>query len=203
MNANIIAIIFQEGGRFLTEMLRTRRRKVRVEPPMVSIQEVTTEMPASPRFLAESPPTKKASEIATGCVPCAIGHFGTCSGLLAESLRFGKKEGIDSGEVIDRVNLCLDELNTMERVDLRPELIDGLPKWEKELANKALNASRDTRHGLEGLTSIDELEAVAAETQRTRGEIGRQWFQQKLKTMSPEQKAEVQQKMMAKLEKGE
>jgi len=123
---------------------------------------------------------EKTKTIATACIPCAIGHYGTCSGLLNEAMRFAKKEGIASGEVIDRMNMCLDDLNTMERVDLRPEKIADLPEWEKKLANKALNDSRSLRHGLESLGNVDDLEKLAARTQTTRNDIGREWFQQKL-----------------------
>ena len=203
MDNNIIAIIFQEGGRFLTEMLRTRRREVKVKPSSVSIEEVTTEIPASPRSSLESPPVNKASDIATGCVPCAVGHFSTCSGVISESLRFGRQEGLGSPEVLDRVGMCLAELNAMERVDLRPEMMVELPEWEKAIANQALEESRKTRHALEGLESVDQLEAVAANLQMKQKEIFRTWMRERLKMMSPEQKAEVQKKVMEKLEKGE
>ena len=48
---------------------------------------------------------QEATKIETGCVPCAIGHLGTCSGLLNEAIRFAGKDGMDSEEVIDRVGL--------------------------------------------------------------------------------------------------
>jgi len=126
------------------------------------------------------------SPVATACIPCAMGHYGTCSGLLNEAMRFAKKEGIDSGEVIDRVNMCMDELNAMERVDLRPELIADLSRWEKELANKALTRSRSLRHGLENLGNVDDLERLAATTQTIRNEIGRDWFKRRLASMGVE-----------------
>jgi len=129
-----------------------------------------------------NPPSNanKAQAIATGCVPCSIGHLATCSGLLNEAMRFAKKDGIASEEVLDRLNMCLDELNALERVDLRSELIVNLPGWEKELANKALTCSRDLRHKLEGLSGVDDLEQVVATTQTTRNDIGRQWYQYRL-----------------------
>jgi len=142
----------------------------------------------------------KASSIEAGCVPCAIGHFGTCSGLLNEAMRFAKKEGIGSGEVIDRVNMCLDELNAMERIDLRPELVLNLPPWEKELADKALVASRSTRHGLEGMTSVNDLEKVAATTQNARNEVGRSWFKERLARMPEAKKEEIVRKAIEKME---
>jgi len=190
MDRNIVAIIVQESSKLVSEMLRTRAPK---RPPSLE----------TPHYevLYESPPEEeKATSIEAGCVPCAIGHLGTCSGLLAESLRFGRKDGIDSGEVIDRANLCLDELNAMERVDLRPELIAGLPEWEKKLANQALDESRAVRHGLEGLSTVEDLEKVAARIQTARQEIGRNWFKEKLTKMPKEEKSELVEKTIEKLE---
>ena len=132
--------------------------------------------------------SERAQAVATGCVPCSIGHLGTCSGLLNEGMRFARDDGLSSDEVLTRVNMCLDELNALERVDLRPELIYGLPDWEKELAEKALNLSRTLRHDLEGLSSVSDLEEIAAKTQATRQEIGTGWMRERLKRMTPEQR---------------
>jgi len=175
-----------------------------------TIQE-TEKAPEAPTTAPESqegPPPKeaetvkeeKASSIEMGCVPCAIGHFGTCSGLLNEAMRFAKKDGVGSSEVIDRVNMCLDELNAMERVDLRPEMITDLPDWEKKLANRALTASRATRHGLEGLTTGNDLEKVAASTQTARSDIGRGWFKERMTRMPKEEKKKLAEKAIEKLE---
>jgi hypothetical protein len=132
---------------------------------------------------------------------CAMGHFGTCTGILNESLRFAHgQEGMASPEVIDRVNMCMDELNAMERVDLRPEMTVQLTGWEKELANRALAESRGIRHALEGLKDVGSLEEVAAQTQTTRKEIGRAWFQNKLQNLSPNDKDEIKRRVMAKIE---
>ena len=132
---------------------------------------------------------------------CAMGHFGTCSGILNESIRFAKgADGMKSPEVIDRVNMCLDELNAMERVDLRPEMTVQLEGWQKELADKALSESRNIRHTLEGIHSYEDLEAVAARTQTSRKQIGREWFKNALPNMSPEDKEEVKRRVLAKIE---
>jgi hypothetical protein len=139
--------------------------------------------------------SEKATAAATGCVPCSIGHLGTCSGLLNEAMRFARKDGVQSEEVIGRVNMCLDELNALERVDLRPELIHGLPDWEKTLAEKALSLSRSLRHDLEGLSTLESLEGIAAKTQGTRQEIGKSWFKERISRMSPEQREHVEQEL--------
>lgn len=193
MNLNQWVLILKNGGELLTEYLRSRpiRRKAPapIQPPP-SIEEVDVEV-------------EKATQIATGCVPCSIGHLGTGSGLLNEANRFAKKEGMKSAEVIDRVNITLDELNALERVDLRPEMIANLPDWEKDLANKALGLSRSTRHQLESLSTIDELEKAASSLQTGRQEIGRKWFQERMSRMPSDEKVAVTQQAIEKLEKGE
>ena len=193
MNFQILAITVQEGGKLVTELIKTRPRRRAVAVDMPSLE-------TSPEAQLESVEESKASSIEAGCVPCSVNHFSTCSGLMAEALRFGRKEGINSDEVISRVNLCLDELNSLERVDLRPELIVNLPKWEKELANKALSESRNARHNLEGISTTEDLEKVTANIQSTRQSIGREWFKQRLARMSPEEKQEVASKVIEKLE---
>ncbi len=194
MNTQIIAILFQEGGKLLSQLIITRPPKRRA----TEYRQAAEELPkVTEKYQIKE---TKASSIEAGCLPCAIGHFGTCSGLLNEAMRFAKKDGIQSSEVIDRVNICMDELNALERVDLRPELTLNLPTWEKELADKALLASRSTRHGLEGLNSVSDLETVAATTQNVRQEIGRAWFKKRLADMPKAEKAQLAQKAIEKLE---
>jgi hypothetical protein len=123
---------------------------------------------------------RASEDIATGCIPCAIGHFGTCAGLLSEAMRFAHREGLKSNEVIDRINKSLDELNTMERVDLDSEKIYDLPQDLKEIAVRALNASRSTRHALESITTVNELEKTTADVKTIRKDIGREWYNYRL-----------------------
>lgn len=196
MNPGIIATIFQQGGQLLTEFIRNRPlKRMKVE------QAITVERhPEVTAPQEEEEVEGKASSIEAGCVPCAIGHLGTCSGVINEAVRFAKKDGIESSEVIDRVNMCIDELNAMERVDLRPEKIVSLPEWEKELANQALVASRSVRHELEGLTSAGGLEQAAANIQTTRTGIGRDWFKKRLARMPKEEKGKLVKRAIEKLE---
>jgi len=157
-------------------------------------------------------PEGKAQAIATGCIPCAIGHIGTCSGVINEAVRFARSDGMVSDEVINRVGMCLDELNSMERVDLRPEMLVQLPPWEKALAQKVLEASRKMRHSLEAMDDVDSLEEVAAETQSARQEVWRDWVKKKMTdtdgslsiqklmdSLSPEEKERVQERLRAKI----
>jgi hypothetical protein len=94
----------------------------------------------------------------------------------------------------------MDELNAMERIDLRPENLVQLSGWEKELAEKALSESRQIRHNLEGLKNVDNLEQVAAKTQTSRKAIGRAWFEKKLSSMPEADKEEVKRRVIAKIE---
>ena len=190
MNREIVAMCLQWGGQFITALIKNRSPK-QPEPRVSAVD------------LEEYPwieDNKVKESIEAGCIPCAIGHVGTCSGVLNEAMRFAKKDGMNHHEVIDRVNMCLDELNAMERIDLRPELTVNLSPWEKELADKALVASRSIRHGLEGLSSVADLERMAAITQSTRQEVGRAWFKNRLANMSPEEKKKIAEKAMEKLE---
>ena len=137
------------------------------------------------------------SDVATGCVPCSISHFGTCAGLLNEAMRFARKDGLESNEVIDRINKSLDELNALERVDLDSEKIYNLPPGDKEIAVKALNASRATRHSLESLTTVDDLESVTADVQTIRRDIGRDWYRYRLSQLPREKLNEADLEMLS------
>lgn len=187
MDVTTVAVIIQEGSKIIGELIRHGAFH-RAEP-----QEDQPTSPARPQLITTTYKVKegKATATATGCLPCAIGHLGTCSGLLNEATRFARKDGPGSDEVIDRINMCLDELNSFERVDLRPEMIDGLPDSERELARQALNASRDIRHALENISSSDTLEKAAADIQRVRMRIGREYLKNQMAALSPEKKEEV------------
>jgi hypothetical protein len=140
------------------------------------------------------PGGSKSISQGTACIPCSQDHLSTCSGLLAEALRFARKDGVESAEVISRIGLCRDELNAMERVDLRPEVTWQLPDWERKLASDVLNSSRGLRHDMAEILSVDDLEKVAGSAQSVRGEIGKQWLKGRISNMSPGEKAKVREK---------
>lgn len=190
MNSDIIAMILSEGGKLITGIIRSRPPKPTArEPIQFEAEPVKSEIAIEP-----------SENVKTGCLPCAVGHLSTCSGLLNEAMRFARDEGVKSSEVVDRINMCLDELNTMERVDLRPEKIANLVKWEKDLATQALDNSRATRHQLESITSVDDLEQIAASTQTTRREIGRSFFKEKLERMPQEEKQAITERAIKQLQ---
>lgn len=197
MNPHIVAIVFQEGGRLITELIRNRppKRMTVIEHRPATVVEEPEES-----FETATREEEKASSIEAGCVPCSLGHLSVCSGIINEAMRFARSDGMDSNEVIDRVGHCLQELNALEREDLTPEMIIGLPSWEKELAVEALETSRATRHLLEGITTTDELEKVAAKTQTAYTQINRRWFKKRLAKMPKEEKARLAEKAIEKLE---
>jgi len=119
--------------------------------------------------------TSETQEIATACVPCALGHFSTSSGLLNECFRF-KEGGITGNEILDRVAKVLAEQNALERVDLTPEKLQRSPDWEREIAERALDESRRLRHKLEGLETMEQLEEAAASTASYYMKLNREWY---------------------------
>ena len=133
----------------------------------------------------------------THCIPCSANHLSVCGGLLGESLRFARADGLGSPEVVDRVGMCLDELNAMERVDLRAEVVFKLPPQEKAVAEKALIRGRALRHTLEHLANVDGLEKAAAESQQLRGELFKDWWKLKYQALSPEEKAKLKEAVAA------
>jgi len=196
MNKQTLALIIQEGSRLLSEAIRNKDILFRSHESEMNTETLVVD--EEPTILITedassiSGISEKSTAVPTGCVPCSIGHIGTCSGLLNEAMRFARNDGVESEEVITRVNMCLDELNALERVDLRPEMIHGLPEWEKSLAEKALSLSRSLRHDLEGLSTLGSLEEIAAKTQGMRQEIGKGWFQGRLSRMTSEQRQNVE-----------
>lgn len=198
MDRQTLALVIQEGTRLVTTLLRNKTLLFSQQQP-----EETQDMAIEEAPVIIETTSLKATAIATGCIPCSIGHLGTCSGLLNEAMRFAHKDGIQSEEVIDRVNMCMDELNALERVDLRPEMIHGLPDWEKSLADDALGLSRSLRHDLEALSDVPALEAIAAKTQTKRQEIGKAWFKERITRMTPGQRKNVEEELTRRAEERE
>jgi len=130
-----------------------------------------------------------AGEIATACVPCAIGHFAGAAKLLNEAIRF-RDDGIESNQVLDDIAGTIGELNAMERVDLTPERLQRTPAWERAIADEALRESRKLRHRLEGISSMEEIEKAAADTESYFKKINRQWYKGRFRKLGDE-KAEA------------
>jgi len=111
--------------------------------------------------------TPERVERGTACLACSSDHFSTTSGMLNEALRF-KKEGMGSWEIQRRMGIALDELNAMERGDLHADQIARLTGKEKQLADEAKDDSRDLRHKINAIHSVEDLEKIAAEAANVR-----------------------------------
>lgn len=219
MNSNVLAVLIQTGGQLLSQHLQNRQ--VHIQSPENTINEFMQESDArmapfiapipentviqiEPRIIApavidsEEVFDGQAEEIPTGCVPCSIGHLGTCAGLLNEAVRFADN-GMADREVTKRALMCLQELNTMERVDLRSQMISQLHGEERELAEQALKVSRDARHSIEGMRTREDLVQAAAKLSTRQMDIGTRWFDLKLNSLSPEDQEEVRAKIRDKM----
>ena len=132
-----------------------------------------------PQNSGQSPTTEESpseeQDIATACVPCAIGHYAGAAKLLNEAIRF-REDGIESSQVLDDIAGAIGELNAMERVDLTPERLQKTPGWERAIADEALRESRKLRHRLEGISSMEEIEKAAADTESYFKKLNRQWY---------------------------
>lgn len=138
-------------------------------------KEAPPQQKMTPTTTPQEAETPKQEDIATACVPCALGHFSTSAGLLNEAVRF-KSEGISSNEILDRIAKVLEEQNTLERVDLTQEKIQKTSLWEKALAEEALRQSRALRHSLESISTIEELEQIAADATGYYRKLNREWY---------------------------
>lgn len=194
MNRQIVAVILQEGGKFITELIKTRSFKrvtVTGPPPATIITAI------EPQKIPEESREEKIEE-GTACLPCVNSHMHACVGLLNEASRFAKKSGINE-EVIKRTDGCLGEIVAAERIDLAPENVVSLPPEEKKIADYASKELREIRHSLEGLSSPDELEQIAARTAKLQHYVGNEWFKYRLGKMPKEQKRELAEKAVNKL----
>lgn len=133
-----------------------------------SVREIDSE--ARPSTVEPAPPIEDIAS-ATACLSCTRDHFSTISGALSEALRFARSDGIESKDVQGRIGLVLDEMNIMERIDLAPQAIVQLKGKEKELAEWSLKNSRQLRHIVGEITTVDDIEKAAARAAQLRGEF--------------------------------
>jgi len=196
MDAGIMAILYSVGGRLVKHGfgLLTAPRGNPVETRIQHLDRLIQAIPEGelvdhaiapvvqnegllPSTATETtlPEEIPAPDIATACVPCAIGHFAGAARLLNEAIRF-RDDGIESNQVLDDIAGTIGELNAMERVDLTPERLQRTPGWERAIAEEALRESRKLRHRLEGIGSMDEIEKAAADTESYYKKLNRQWY---------------------------
>ena len=120
-----------------------------------------------------------SEDVKSACLPCGLGHLSTSSALLNEAMRF-KKDGLATPQVLDDIAQAIGELNALERIDLTPAKIDLLPDWEKEMANLALEKSRELRHKLESVQNMDDLEEISIDTEEFYKQLNRDWSVKRL-----------------------
>lgn len=143
------------------ERVKEKHDEVVVE----KIEEKREEKPPEIEITKDMTPEK--IEKGTACLACSRDHFSTASSMLNEALRF-KKEGMGSWEVQRRLGIALDEYNAMERGDLHADQIEMLSGQEKDIANDALDSSREIRHKITAIRSVKDLEDVSAQAANAR-----------------------------------
>jgi len=107
---------------------------------------------------------------ATVCLQRCRDHWSTISSTLSEGLRFARSDGMASKDVQGRIGLAIDEANKMEKIDLAATAIAGLKGKEKELSEWSLENSRQLRHQIGEIRTLDDMEKAAAEAARLRQE---------------------------------
>jgi len=119
------------------------------------------------------------SSVATQCRLCQEDHLAGAAGSLKEALRFARTEGINSPEVLKRLAKVKEELVTMERYDYAPEEIQKVTPAEREVIRKYLPQTRELRHDVGLISSVQDLEKTAAKA----GEISLGFFTEARKTV--------------------
>jgi hypothetical protein len=94
-------------------------------------------------------------------------------------MRF-KKDGLSSPQVLDDIAQAIGELNALERIDLTSAKINVLPDWEKEIAEVALEKSRELRHRLESVQDMADLQQIAVETEEFYKYLNREWTSKRI-----------------------
>jgi len=211
MNNAIIATLIQESIRVIPNLVNRHRSGnpakqdneqallVETEAPEEALERIYSPAkqdeyshspaPQSEREVVEQPIVESVetekTEIEIGCVPCSLGHWSTSAGLLNEAVRF-KGKGITSNEVLDRIAKSLAEQNALERVDLSPEKLRTVPEWSRGIAEEALEKSRQLRHRLEGIKTIEQLGDIAADTETYYKKLNRDWYRAYLANEKPD-----------------
>lgn len=146
-------------SKIVKEYEEEEKKKPKAEQKKV---EHKPEQKQEPYTMEKQDLTPDKIEKGIACNACSKEHVSTASGALNEALRFARKEGIGTWEVQKRIGIALDELNNLERIDLSAENIVGLDGEEKQVAIDTANKSRDLRHQINAIKTVDDLERVAA-----------------------------------------
>lgn len=179
-----------------------------IAKPIASLpKQKAPKMPEQSMKPSEYSGTSQVTQAGKACIPCGSDHFSTVSGELSEAMRFARVKGVssiaelsesDRQEILTRVSHSEDELNVFEREDGAPEKVALLEGDEKELMDDMLIASRNLRHALSDITTVEELEGTAAQAQTMRRDIRTRLFKLHLGSVSPKQKEQIKERALAK-----
>jgi hypothetical protein len=204
MNGNTIAVLVQNIGSIISQVLQFQAPKTRpveypkieerVEPPPAENNQSVSE-----NSMEERPVSKDSK--GTACLPCTNSHVLTCAGLLSEAARMSP-DGINE-DAQDRVQKCLAEFAAAERVDLAPENIVKLSPDMRKVADEAAKNIRTIRHGLEWLKSREELVQLAADTSKLASHVNKEWLKLKLKQMPAEEVKQAAVAAMDRIDNGQ
>lgn len=159
-------------------------------------REEVSEVASSLRVEGAAPPAieepkavsmEEGAKEGTACIVCSDEHFSETSGALSEAIRFARDKGVGDREVTRRVRHAREELNAMERFDLSPQQVASLPEDEKPVGRWAVSKSRELRHALNSISSVDDLEKVAAQASDVADE-----FEQKTMELKKRYEGEIE-----------
>jgi len=138
--------------------------------------------------------TSQISQEGKACIPCGSDHFSTVAGGLSEAMRFARSNGMDNEEVLNRIAVAQDELNAFERWDGSPDKLERLPEDERSLMNDMLNKSRQLRHQMSEVRTVDDLGKVAAEAQEANKDYRSKLLRMQLGKGDQEDKKKIREK---------
>lgn len=175
MDINVVRTALVEGGNLIFKLVSMTRKPpevtIEAESPEEAFNRIYGQLPtpgerlklktAQKAMEAVEKEIKKAS-VGTACIPCGYHHITTSAAALGEALRFARKDGINSPEVIRRFEIATEECDIAERIDFAPTEVEKASANEKEFLREFIPKMRDYRHQSDQISTIDDLERVAA-----------------------------------------
>jgi len=136
-------------------------------------------------LLTEKEPLGKSEvskeEIATSCLSCTDSHWSTISGVLNEAVRLARQGyALDSEDIMSRISLAKEELNTWERLDASPDKLENSAEFIKDIVRKMVSKGAQLRHSMAetglgfGKGTIDGLESAASFAKQASREFERE-----------------------------
>lgn len=214
--AKMLQGLFQMAGSFVMEQISggdqdTRQRDIldkyyksalkvagdAKDKPKASSKTVSVELDEEPLEIEteEMPKVSVRDTETTACVACSKNHVAAAAGLLAEGKRF-LDQGLNSPEVVDRINLATQEITTMERGDLHPDTIERLPEDEKKIAIHIAQEARKIRHTLDKIKTKEDYVHAIQELSDLSRDVTKQYYSM-MENISPEKEYEAMKKLCA------